>query len=366
MKNSLIPATLSLFMLTGCDFSAGFLGLGGVKTAKIDLTMTALSNLKSVSAYRLQDVAAPPESSEPIYMVSDFTPDSYRAAIESIGLITTDGKYVRIYEGKEPLEFANREALEATLNASGLSVEEGTYVGASIRLGEVHAVKGEAKLGDLTLYTKRESSSDSTKPPAEHSDVMPARDRELFFAKPLTVTEGSNIKLSLVYDLTDSVIFTRPGKTSSARGSKHLLAKNIPFFAFVGEPPKPEIYKVRIPNSDKAYFAMDDNWHYQVVLFAQDDGELAGVQSYSRLDEGFQGSGLSVINFTDNKLDVHSRNPDGTYRLVGYYEGGAAIPMWELKSFKRETHSGKVLYFRHDDPSMTAPVELDYHAEKLN
>lgn len=362
MKNRFAVAAVSTLLLTGCALPS-WLGLSW-GSAQIHLTLTELHHLKTVSAYRtLQaDTEVGPQVT-----VNDFTPESFRAPIEFIALIGEDDRQHRIYEGKEPLEFVNQRALEATLNADGLKVPAGTYKGLWVRLGEPLIVKGSAKVGDLTVYTKASADADATQGPAEDMVAKQARDRELTFSKPLTIGSGEAVKLSLVYDLTDSLFMKRPGQASETSESdlekNTLLAKNIPFFAFIGEPPKPEIYEVRFKNSDTVMLDSDERWHYRLILFTADNGDLLGVQSVIRLEDGYIGGGISNLNFTNNKLDEHGRNPDGTYRFMGYKESGTDIPTWQVNAFKRESHSGKATYYHHGyTPS---PVEVEYQAVKV-
>jgi hypothetical protein len=367
MLKRLVPGALGLLLLTSCELPGGLKNSVGSNDsadrlkASINLNLSSLSHLKTVSAYRTQE-AAPPTVG-----VTDFTPDSYRVTIASIALMASDGHQVEIYAGKEPVELGDQAALEAALNADALPVEPGTYVGAQIRFGEVHAIKGSAQLGAETVYTKSSSTGDAKVGPAEHA-LYPTQggSRELDFAKPVTIKEGENVKLSLVYDLTDAVNFYPQIHSDGVgfKGGEGIELKYIPFFAFVGEPPKPELYKVTIADPDHR-IEYEPNWHYQVVLFPKENGELAGLQCIGRIDPGFGASHFGAINFVNNRLDAHSLNADGSYRLVGHNEGGAQFPMYEVKEFKRADHGGKVSFFSPWDASMTAPVELNYQATKL-
>jgi hypothetical protein len=370
MLRRVVPVALSLLLLSACEIPGGWENpgqgndsgevnnSGAPLMAGINLNLTSLNHLKTVSAYRIQE-AAPATVG-----VTDFTPDSYRVTIASIMLMGSDGRNVAIYTGKEPVELGDQAALEAALNAEALPVEPGTYVGAQIQFGEVHAIKGSAQLGGETVYTKASSAGDAKVGPAEHT-LYPTRggSRELDFAKPVTIKAGENVKLSLVYDLTDAVNFYPQIHSDGLayKGGEGIELKYIPFFAFVGEPPKPEIYKVTIADPDHRIEG-DPDWHYQVVLFPKENGDLAGLQCIGRIDPGFDGGHFGAINFVNNKLDAHRLNPDGSYRLVGHHEGGAAFPMYEVKEFKRGDHAGKVWFFSPWDSSMTAPVELTYQA----
>lgn len=359
MVKRLYAGALSMLLLTSCVPPGGVTGASDDAKATVTLNLSSLNHLKTVSAYRLQQTES--------VGVTDFTPESYRVTIASIGLIGSDGRHVEIYKGQEPLELADQQALEAVINASALPVEPGTYVGAQIRFGEVHAIKGSAQLGDKTVYTKATANGDAGVAPAEPTPIKASGDRELDFAKPITVKAGEHVKLSLVYDLTDAVNFYPNMHADGFKylGGEGIELKYIPFFAFVGEPPKPEIYKVTIENSADVYVEPDANWHYQVLLFPKESGELAGLQCIGRIDPGFTGSHFSAIGFVNNRIDAHSLNADGTYRLVGHHEGGGEFPMYEVKAFERKTHTGKVRYFDHRTLEMSAPVELDYRATKL-
>lgn len=346
-----LAAASSVMILTACEAP----GLSPAnQKATLNLTMSSLSRLKSVSAYRSQ-------------AVTDFTPESYRLTIASITLIGEDGTHTEIFQGKEPVELADQASVEAAINANALPVEPGTYKGAQIRFSEIHEIKGTALLESGTVYTRATSEGDANTGPAEHTPIKSRGDREMVFAKPLTIAQGDNVSISLVYDLTDSVNFYSAMHPDGFRykGGEGIELKYIPFFAFVGTPPKPEIYQVKIASTAQTSIEGDENWHYQMVLFPRDNGELAGLQCIGRIDEGFAPEHFSAINFVNNRLDAHSLNPDGSYRLVGHTEGGA-YPMYEVKGFKRETHAGKVLYFNHVLGSqMPEPVELDYQATKL-
>lgn len=359
MVKRLYAGALSVLLLTSCVPPGGVTGASDDAKATVTLNLSSLNHLKTVSAYRLQQTES--------VGVTDFTPESYRVTIASIGLIGSDGRHVEIYKGQEPLELADQQALEAVINASALPVEPGTYVGAQIRFGEVHAIKGSAQLGDKSVYTKATANGDAGVAPAEPTPIKASGDRELDFAKPITVKAGEHVKLSLIYDLTDAVNFYPSIHADGFKylGGEGIELKYIPFFAFVGEPPKPEIYRVVLEAPD---FLVEGNpnWHVRMVLFPKDNGELAGLQCIGRIDPGFTGSHFSAIGFVNNRIDAHSLNADGTYRLVGHREGGALFPMYELKSFQRKTHTGKFLYLDHRQGSeMTTPQELTYHATQL-
>lgn len=353
---------LSLLLLTSCTPPGGVSGDPKPQKALLSVSLSSVDHLKTVSAYRTQDIDVPMPG------VTDFTPDSYRVTIASIALIGKDGQHVEIYAGQDPVELADREAVEAALNAEAQAVEPGTYVGAKIRFGEVHAITGSATFDGKSAYTKATHEGDAAVGPAEATPIAAGGDRELDFAKPLTLEAGQNAKLSLVYDLTDSVNFYPPQAMHPDgfrfKDGSGIELKYMPFFAFVGEPPKPEIYRVTIADPEHRIEA-DANWHYQVVLFPKDDGSLAGLQCIGRIDEGFTGSHFSAIGFVNNRLDAHRLNSDGTYRLVGHHEGGGAFPRYEVKAFQRRDHAGKVLYFDDGVSAMTAPVELDYQATKI-
>jgi hypothetical protein len=137
-------------------------------------------------------------------------------------------------------------------------------------------------------------------------------------------------------------------------------------FAFNGEIPVPEIYRVRIADPGKR-IAKDPHWSYLVVMFADPDSrEILGLQSLVDLEEGYANTDFADVKFVD-LFTPPVLNADGTYQMVGDMEKGIDEPgpsTFSLKAFRRETHSATLEYFSKYK-GMEAPETLTYEATRL-
>lgn len=351
----------------------------------VDLSLASMATLNKSASYRAQEFAdLTPEGLQVRfkYISMDYnrvggSPGGYaisdaQGGGEDVGaILVKDTDYV---------DLSDQAAVEAALNKSAVPVPAGTYTMMRFRLyGKVN-IKGLTQVGSASFVTKSASSSDTSTGSSEFVAISmgssSASDQEdvvqeytVKFPKPITISEGSKVKISLVYDLASVLSVNSPNGTT-AIGFQYdngfgLNFRRLPILAFAGEAPKPEIYSIKIDDPTHRFWSTD-KFHFVYTMLVAEDGTLLGVTSNSVIDSDEAADRFTAppAYFGDN-LQKSSRNGDGTYHLVTDYDGSGFTP-FEVPSFARRTHDGTLKVWSHNAaPAMTAPMEATYHATRI-
>lgn len=372
MKAWTCLAVVGTLVLTGCTGSNPSRPNTPNETiargATVKLSIGSVDRLRS-AAYRVQDQT-----------IADFTPTSYLKAIKRIQLLGGEysvangqqGSPVTIYSSDDMLELAgNAASVSAIVNQEASAIATGSYSAIAIELGNRSTVKGQVTLGGQTYYTRAATESDTTQGPAE---AFAASTQEgslppqiLKFPQPLELKEGDNVTISLLYDLTGSWKFgtLETGWKQYANGS-NVSWKYFPMFAFIGTPPKPEVYEITV--ADPQHLVQpSDKWHYRMVMFASSTGEILGLQALGLIDPGYDYPSFETGNFVDTwKAPV--RNADGSYQLFGLNDmDPTKIPQWEVPAFRRMSHEGEAKFFMYGRTMPVADTQatLSYRCVKV-
>lgn len=188
--------------------------------------------------------------------------------------------------------------------------------------------------------------------------------------------------VTLYYDLTGALDF----KPLPGEGVNFVYAdgaaidrKPLPLVAFVGTPPTPEIYQVRVTNDTDHYMTPSANWHWTMWVWPTASGDIATAEAVGLIDPGYTGSSFDADQFINTDLTPPTTVAPLTYYFHAYTSdqplNGQTYPQswFDVPTFQRSltvgaTTSGTMTWWDWNygkNPEAPQTVLFDYTSTRV-